>query len=151
MSNALDELVVKILHGSTSDADPEAVLSAMRSHELDSSGRCACGSTPPDPLEHITAAILAVIEPLPRAEAALQAKREWLDGAINQIDRLLDYGRNNETIATALSVPVNMVRRRRRERKAMEKTLDVIAPDRQMEIAMAALYTEDQPSKEQAA
>lgn len=69
----------------------------------------------------------------------------WQDGVTNGIDRLLDYGRPTGYIAERLHIPLRLVRRRRRERLAQLSPSPAIPPDRQLEIAMAALYPESDP------
>ncbi len=67
---------------------------------------------------------------------------DWLEGATNRIDRLLDYGRPTGYIAEQLHVPLALVRQRRRERIAQRARAPVIHPTRQLEIALAALFPE---------
>ena len=75
---------------------------------------------------------------------------DWQGGVTNSIDRLLDYDRSTGYIAAQLHIPLPLVRRRRRERLAQLSPSPAIPPDRQLEIAMAALYpqTDSKPPTE---
>lgn len=70
---------------------------------------------------------------------------EWQGGVTNSIDRLLDYDRPIRYIAAQLHIPLRLVRRRRRERLAQLSPSPAISPERQLEIAMAALYPDTDP------
>ena len=65
----------------------------------------------------------------------------WFDGVTNQVDRLLDYDRDDGYIARTLSIKPAIVRRRRAERFPIRPP--AITPARQLELAIAALDKTD--------
>jgi hypothetical protein len=69
------------------------------------------------------------------------ARIGWHDGTTNQIDRLLDYGRDDRYIARRLSIDLRLVRRRRGER--FPKRPPAVSPARQLELAIAAINKSD--------
>jgi hypothetical protein len=65
----------------------------------------------------------------------------WFDGVTNQVDRLLDYGRDDGYIARTLSIRPAIVRRRRAE--CFPTRPPAITPARQLELAIAVLNKTD--------
>ena len=74
----------------------------------------------------------------------------WADGPTNRMDALFDAGLKTKAVAKRLHIPLRITRRRRQERRALDARLHrpIIPPDRQLEIAMAALYPNEPTSKE---
>ncbi|MDE2100839.1 MAG: hypothetical protein KGL39_26570 [Patescibacteria group bacterium] len=160
MDAQFEGLARKLLAASTSEANPDAAIEELSRHSIDfEAARCSCGVFVADPLEHLQVVAIAAVEAGP-ARAARPSRRVleqvgFNEGPTNRIDQLFDYGRTVAEVAELLGIPVAVVRRRRRERDRIDRPFrrrggPVIAPDRQLEIALAALSNQSS-TKEHAA
>jgi hypothetical protein len=160
MDAATESLAQKLLASAVIDVAPDDVLAEMSRHAVDVElVSCSCGVEVSDPLEHLRQVAFEALGIAPsrheRRQIRPTARVDWFEGATNRIDQLLDFGRDPAYIAEALGIPLSVARRRRRERQRLERPFQsangpAIAPDRQLEIAMAALNNQSN-SKEQAA